>query len=113
MSIVSSAKIGDFLLQNFHDYVRNRYNYYVEKMNFKGLQKPTAKTETNDRGKFKKKKRFGKSLANKAPAMLLTIINRKLSYPNNLNINIRKDINTKRRDKKKVLINMTGEKKKR
>ena len=41
----------------------------------------TAKnTEKNDKGKFKRKKRFGKSLANKAPSMLLAIINRKLGY---------------------------------
>ena len=53
---------------------------YVEKMNFAGLQKRSKNTEKNDKGKFKKKKRFGKSLANKAPSMLLTIINRKLNY---------------------------------
>lgn len=53
---------------------------YVEKMNFAGLQKRANKTELNDNGKFKKKKRFGKSIANKAPSMLLTIINRKLRY---------------------------------
>lgn len=53
---------------------------YVEKMNFAGLQKRSKKTEKNDKGKFKRKKRFGKSLANKAPSMLLTIINRKLGY---------------------------------
>lgn len=55
---------------------------YVEKMNFKGLQKRSTKTEKNSKGKFKKKKRFGKSLANKAPSMLLAIINRKLNYFN-------------------------------
>jgi hypothetical protein len=55
-------------------------NIYVETMNFSGLQKKLTKTEKNDKGKFKKKKRFGKSLANKAPAMLLTIIDRKLGY---------------------------------
>ena len=55
-------------------------NIYVETMNFSGLQKRAKKTEKNDKGKFKKKKRFGKSLANKAPAMLLTIIDRKLKY---------------------------------
>ena len=49
-------------------------------MNFSGLQKYKKNTEKNDKGKFKKKKRFGKSLANKAPAMLLKIINRKLNY---------------------------------
>ena len=52
----------------------------VEKMNFAGLQKRAKNTEKNDKGKFKKKKRFGKSLANKAPSMLLTIIDRKLGY---------------------------------
>lgn len=53
---------------------------YVEKMNFAGLQRRAKNTEKNDKGKFKQKKRFGKSLANKAPSMLLTIINRKLGY---------------------------------
>ena len=53
---------------------------YVEKMNFAGLQKRAKKTEKNDKGRFKRKKRFGKSLANKAPSMLLTIIDRKLRY---------------------------------
>ena len=53
---------------------------YVEKMNFSGLQKRTKNTEKNNKGRFKRKKRFGKSLANKAPSMLLTIINRKLGY---------------------------------
>lgn len=53
---------------------------YVEKMNFAGLQKRAKKTEKNNKGKFKRKKRFGKSIANKAPSMLLIIINRKLNY---------------------------------
>ena len=51
---------------------------YVEEMNFKGLQKRAKKTEQNEDGKFKRKKRFGKSIANKAPAMLLTIVKQKL-----------------------------------
>lgn len=50
----------------------------VETMNFKGLQSRAKKTEKNDKGKFKKKKRFGKSLANKAPSMFLTILENKL-----------------------------------
>lgn len=53
---------------------------YVEKMNFSGLQRRAKNTEKNDKGKFKRKKRFGKSLANKAPSMLLAIIDRKLKY---------------------------------
>ncbi len=55
---------------------------YVEKMNFAGLQKRAKNIEKNEKGKYKRKKRFGKSLANKAPAMLLTILNRKLNYFN-------------------------------
>ena len=54
---------------------------YVEEMNFKGLQKRAKKTTINQKsGKINKKKRFGKSLANKAPAKLIEIINRKLNY---------------------------------
>ena len=53
---------------------------YVEKMSFSGLAKRAKKTEINDKGKYKRKKRFGKTIANRAPAMLLEIINRKLSY---------------------------------
>lgn len=53
-------------------------NIFVEQMNFSGLAKRSVKTEKNDKGRFKKKKRFGKSIANRAPAMLMTIINRKL-----------------------------------
>ena len=37
-------------------------------------------TEKNEKGKYKRKKRFGRSLAKKAPSMLLTIIDRKLKY---------------------------------
>lgn len=53
---------------------------YVETMNFSGLAKRAKKTEKNSKGRFKRKKRFGKSIANRAPSMLLEIINRKLSY---------------------------------
>ena len=53
---------------------------YVEKMNFQGLAKKSTKTEKNDKGRFKRKKRFGKSIGNRAPSMLLGIIDRKLSY---------------------------------
>ena len=47
---------------------------YVETMNYKGLQARAKNTTINKNGKFNKKKRFGKSLANRAPAMLLTIL---------------------------------------
>ena len=53
----------------------------VETMNFKGLQRRSKNTTVNKKtGKFNKKKRFGKSLGSKAPAMLIEIINRKLKY---------------------------------
>ena len=51
----------------------------VEDMNYKGLQARAKNTEKNEQGKFKKKKRFGKSLANKAPAMFITVLERKLN----------------------------------
>lgn len=54
---------------------------FVETMNFKGLQKRSKEITINDKtGKYNKKKRFGKSLANKAPSMLIEILNRKLKY---------------------------------
>lgn len=54
--------------------------FYVETMNYQGLQKRSKKTEKSDKGKFKKKKRFGKSLANKAPSMFLTMLDNKLKW---------------------------------
>lgn len=52
----------------------------VEEMNFKALQKRSKNTTTNKSGKYNSKKRYGKTLGNRAPAKLLEIINRKLSY---------------------------------
>ena len=53
----------------------------VETMSYKGLQARTKKTTVNKMtGKFNKKKRFGKSLANKAPSMFLTILDNKLKW---------------------------------
>ena len=55
----------------------------VETMNYKGLQARSKETTINEKtGKYNKKKRFGKSIQNKAPSMLLEIINRKLKYDN-------------------------------
>lgn len=51
----------------------------VETMSFKGLQKRAKNTTINEKtGRINKKKRFGKSLANKAPSMFLTILENKL-----------------------------------
>ena len=55
-------------------------NIFVEKMNYSALQRRSENTEVNNNGRYKRKKRFGKSLANRAPSMLLSIINRKLGY---------------------------------
>jgi hypothetical protein len=56
-------------------------NVFVEYMNFSGLKKRSTKTEVSEKtGRYKKKKRFGKSITNRAPAMLMTIIDRKLKY---------------------------------
>ena len=53
----------------------------LETMRFQSLQKRAKKTTRNKRnGKMNRKKRFGKSIANHAPAMLLTIMDRKLGY---------------------------------
>lgn len=62
---------------------------YVETMSFKGLQKRAKKTTINEKtGKFNKKTRYGKSLGNKAPAMLLSILDRKLKTVGNKLIKI-------------------------
>jgi len=54
---------------------------YVETMNYKGLQARSKETTINEKTKrFNKKRRFGKSLANKAPSMFLTILNNKLNW---------------------------------
>ena len=53
----------------------------VEMMRFQSLQKRAKKTTRNKKnGKINRKKRFGKSIANRAPAMLIDIIDRKLGY---------------------------------
>ena len=56
---------------------------YVETMNYKGLQSRAKETTVNEKtGRINKKKRFGKSLANKAPSMFLTILDNKLKWHN-------------------------------
>jgi uncharacterized protein YaaW (UPF0174 family) len=53
----------------------------VETMRVQGLQKRTKKTTRNKKNdKINKKKRYGKVIANQAPAMLMEIIDRKLHY---------------------------------
>lgn len=51
---------------------------YIENMNFKALQKRSKETKKSKTGKNLSKKRFGKSLANKAPAMFVSLLEQKL-----------------------------------
>lgn len=56
----------------------------VEKMNWKGLVKRSKETKINEKtGKYQSKSRYGKSISNRAPSMLLNLINQKLSYHGN------------------------------
>ena len=55
---------------------------YVEKMNFAALSKKSKKAEKNEKGKYKRRRRFGKSIANRVPAMFLSILGRKLKKYN-------------------------------
>ena len=57
--------------------------FRIEKVSYKGLQKRTKETNVSEKtGKFKSKKRFGKSLGNRAPAKFIEILERKLAYFN-------------------------------
>jgi hypothetical protein len=75
------ADIREYQHQQMSNYILSLGDtIFVENMNYKGLQSRSKKTEKNEQGKFKKKKCFGKSLANKAPAKLLTLLDNKLKY---------------------------------
>ena len=75
------------LRKNQHLTLANKYiaygdTFFVEKMKFSALAKK-AKKQTEEEvkanhGKHKRRKRFGKSVANKAPAMFLTILKKKV-----------------------------------
>lgn len=53
--------------------------FYVEDMAWPQLTHRSNKTEISEKtGRYKRKKRFGKSVANKAPAMLIAMLNQKL-----------------------------------
>ena len=54
--------------------------FYIEEMNFKALQKRAKKTEVSEKtGKYKKKKRFGKTIARRSPAAFVSILSRKVT----------------------------------
>ncbi|MCC0740886.1 transposase, partial [Clostridioides sp. ZZV14-5902] len=55
--------------------------FYVETMSYKRLQTRAKDTTINEKtGRINKKKRFGKSLANKAPSMFLNMLDNKLKW---------------------------------
>lgn len=67
-----------------HQYMANRIKmygdeFYVEKMNIRGLQLRAKETKISEKtGKFQKKKRFGKSIANRAPSLFISILEGKV-----------------------------------
>ena len=61
--------------------VRMGSTFVVEQMSFKGLQARTKETKVSEKtGKYQSKKRFGKTLLHKAPAMLIEQIRYKTMY---------------------------------
>ena len=74
-----------------NELLKDSRNFIVEKMNYKALQKRSKKTEKQEKPseiknkdgttkvvyKYKKKKRFGRSLNNRSPGLFLTILKRK------------------------------------
>ena len=52
--------------------------FYVEDMRWKALAKRAKETRRNKKGKILSKKRYGKSIANKAPSMFLFILEQKV-----------------------------------
>ncbi|AOM84408.1 hypothetical protein [Salisediminibacterium beveridgei] len=67
-----------------HQYMANRIKlygneFYIEKMNIRGLQKRAKETTISEKtGKYQKKKRFGKSIANRAPSSFISILKDKV-----------------------------------
>ena len=52
--------------------------FYIEKMDYRNFAKRAKTTEISEKtGRFKRKKRFGKSIANKAPKTFVDILQRK------------------------------------
>lgn len=75
----SKLKQSHFMLAN--EILKLGTDIYIEDMSMQGLAKRSKKTEISEKtGRYKRKKRFGKSIGNHAPAMLINILNNKLSY---------------------------------
>ena len=52
--------------------------HYIEEMRFRALAKRAKETKRTKSGRFARKKRFGKSISNKAPALFVSILRRKV-----------------------------------
>lgn len=86
-----SAYIKQSHEEMIKELIRDSSFFVVEKMSFKGLQKKAKKTERSEKTsdirqkdgttkqiyKYKRKKRFGKSLNNRAPAEFIEILTKK------------------------------------
>lgn len=82
--------------------ILNSKNFIIEKMSFQGLQKRASKTERSDKvsrivqkdgsvkevRKYKRKKRFGKTLNDRAPALFVTTLERKAKQYNGFVVQI-------------------------
>jgi len=80
------ARLKAVYVKEQHSKLANRIlscgnEWYVETMNFKALAKRAKETKINSKtGKFQRKKRYGKSIGNYAPAKLLRILKQKLNH---------------------------------
>lgn len=52
--------------------------FYIEDMNYRALAKKAKEAKKNKKGKWQSRKRFGKSIANKAPATFVKILEQKV-----------------------------------
>jgi hypothetical protein len=70
----SHCHLANVILQTGHE-------FFVETMNYHALQKRAKKNKVNNKsGRFQRKKRYGKSIANKAPALFVSILEYKCKY---------------------------------
>lgn len=76
-----SVKLSQFQDGLANEIVSMGDEVVIETMNFQGLQKRAKKTKKSDKtGKYKKKKRFGKSISIHAPSSLIRKIKTRLAY---------------------------------
>ncbi|WP_374935341.1 hypothetical protein [Neobacillus driksii] len=61
--------------------LRTGNEFFIETMNYQALQKRAKETKISSKtGKFQRKKRFGKSIAHKAPSLFVSILEYKCKY---------------------------------